>query len=146
MKIKVLVADDNATSRELIRAILGSEDYQILEAADGEEALARTRLNHPDAVLLDVQMPLMDGFAVLRQLRQDPDYEGLPVAAITAYGMAGDRQRALAAGFDDYIPKPIHPASFRVSLSKLLARRPSSPTVTVSVNPPKNHRDKHEPR
>ena len=122
--IKVLVADDNPVSRELIREVLESPNCQVLEAADGREALERTRANHPDVVLLDMQMPLMDGFAVLQQLRADPHSAGLPVAAITAYAMRGDREKALAAGFDDYITKPIHPASFRSSIGKLLAGRP----------------------
>ena len=123
MMIKVLVADDNPVSRELIREVLESADYQVLEAADGKEALERARASHPDVVLLDVQMPLMDGFAVLRQLRDDPRLAALPVAAITAYAMRGDRERALAAGFDDYITKPIHPASFRDSVGRLLSRK-----------------------
>ena len=122
--IKVLVADDNPVSRELIREVLGSDDCQVLEAADGKEALERARLTHPDVVLLDVQMPVMDGFSVLHQLRQDPRCASLPVAAITAYAMRGDRERALAAGFDDYITKPIHPAGIRNSVERLLTRKP----------------------
>ena len=121
---KVLVADDNPVSRELIREVLESDDCQIVEAADGKEALERTRLTHPDVVLLDVQMPVMDGFSVLQQLRQDPRSATLPIAAITAYAMRGDRERALAAGFDDYITKPIHPACIRKSVERLLARKP----------------------
>ncbi len=118
--IKVLVADDNPEGRELIREVLQSGDCQVLEAADGKEAQESTRLNRPDVVLLDVQMPVMDGFSVLRQLRQDPRLATIPVAAVTAYAMHGDRERALAAGFDDYISKPIHPASLRKSIESLL--------------------------
>jgi CheY-like chemotaxis protein len=122
--IKVLVADDNPEGRELLREVLQSEDCQVLEAADGKEALDRTRLSRPDVVLLDLQMPVMDGFSVLQQLRQDPRCATLPVAAVTAYAMRGDRERALAAGFDDYITKPIHPASLRHSIERLLDRKP----------------------
>ncbi len=121
--IKVLIADDNPDGRELLREVLQSGDCQVLEAADGKEALERTRLNHPDVVLLDLQMPVMDGFSVIRQLKQDPRYATIPVAALTAYAMRGDRERALAAGFDDYITKPIHPAGLRHSIEKLLNRR-----------------------
>jgi CheY-like chemotaxis protein len=121
--IKVLVADDNPEGRELIREVLQSGDCQVLEAADGKEALESTRLNRPDVVLLDVQMPVMDGFSVLRQLRQDPSLAALPVAAVTAYAMHGDRESMLAAGFDDYIAKPIHPASLRNSIARLLDRK-----------------------
>ena len=122
--IRVLIADDNPDVRELLREVLQSEDCQVLEAADGKEALERTRLNHPDVVLLDLQMPVMDGFSVIQQLKQDPRYATIPVAAVTAYAMRGDRERALAAGFDDYITKPIHPASLRHSIEMLLAGRP----------------------
>ena len=116
--IKVLVADDDPDSRELSREVLQSEDCQVLEAADGKEALESIRLNRPDVVLLDVQMPVMDGFSVLQQLRQDPRLATLPVAAVTSHAMHGDRERALAAGFDEYISKPIHPASPDVSHGK----------------------------
>ena len=122
--ITVLVADDNLDSRELIREVLQSENCQVLEAADGKEALERTLLNRPDVVLLDVQMPVMDGFSVLQQIRQDPRCSSLPVAAVTANAMRGERERALAAGFDEYISKPIHPASLRNSVQRLLARKP----------------------
>ncbi len=122
--ITVLVADDNLDSRELIREVLQSENCQVLEAADGKEALERTLLNRPDVVLLDVQMPVMDGFSVLQQIRQDPRCSSLPVAAVTANAMRGERERALAAGFDEYISKPIHPASLRNIVQRLLARRP----------------------
>jgi CheY-like chemotaxis protein len=122
--IKVLVADDNPESRELIREVLQSEECQVLEAADGKEALERTRLNQPDVVLLDIQMPQMDGFSVLKRLRRDPRCATVPVAAITAYAMRGDRERALAAGFDEYITKPIHPASLRASIGRLLDGKP----------------------
>jgi CheY-like chemotaxis protein len=122
--ITVLVADDNLDSRELIREVLQSENCQVLEAADGKEALERTLLNRPDVVLLDVQMPVMDGFSVLQQIRQDPHCSSLPVAAVTANAMRGERERALAAGFDEYISKPIHPASLRNIVQRLLARRP----------------------
>ena len=121
--IRVLIADDNPDGRELLREVLQSEDCQVLEAADGKEALDRARLNHPDVVLLDLQMPVMDGFSALQQLRQDPRWATLPVAAVTAYAMHGDRESTLAAGFDDYIAKPIHPASLRNSITRLLDRK-----------------------
>jgi CheY-like chemotaxis protein len=90
---------------------------------------------------------LMDGFAVLRRLRQDPHYAALPIAAITAYAMAGDRQRALAAGFDDYIAKPIHPASFRACISKLLAAKHlKTPSAVSPAVPPRTDPQEHEPR
>jgi two-component system cell cycle response regulator DivK len=116
----ILVADDNPVSRELIREILEAGNFHVVEASDGREALNKLENAMPDLVLLDIQMPGMDGFAVLRQLRQDSRYGAMPVAALTAYAMHGDRERALAAGFDDYITKPISAGDFRSRIQKLL--------------------------
>jgi CheY-like chemotaxis protein len=99
--LRVLVADDNPAGRELVRETLGGYAAVIEEAADGREALRKMREARPDLVLLDIQMPEMDGFAVLREIRQDPELRGLRVVALTAFAMQGDRERALEAGFDD---------------------------------------------
>jgi CheY-like chemotaxis protein len=117
---KILVADDNRISRELIRDILETAGLQILDACNGREALDRIAGERPDLVLLDLEMPLLDGFAVLRELRQDPRWEGLPVVAVTANVMQPDRDRILAAGFDAYIPKPISAVGLREQVEKLL--------------------------
>lgn len=119
---RVLVADDNPVSRELIREILEPLDCEVLEAADGSEALETIRQALPDLVLLDIQMPVMDGFSVLQALRGDPRFATVRVAAITAYAMQGDREKALTAGFDDYITKPIHAATLRTRVGALLRR------------------------
>ena len=103
----VLVVDDNAVSRELIRELLGSPDLRVMEAADGGEALRTAAAHRPDLILMDLQMPGLDGFATLRTLKQDLGLQDLPVIAMTAFAMQGDRERALAAGFDDYVSKPI---------------------------------------
>ena len=116
----ILVADDNAISRELIREILASDDCRVVEAENGIEALERTAEVRPDLVLLDIQMPIMDGFAVIRELRRDDRFLRLPVVALTASAMKNDRERALAAGFDEYITKPIRAATLRVQVRRLL--------------------------
>lgn len=110
---KILVAEDDQPSRELIREILETCGYQVLEARDGREALQRVEETAPDLVLLDIQMPAMDGSAVLRQLRQDSRFASLPVVAVTAYAMRGDREKALAAGFDAYLTKPLNAAALK---------------------------------
>ncbi len=117
---KILVAEDDLASRELIREILETCGYQVLEARDGREALQRVEETAPDLVLLDIQRPVMDGFAVLRQLRQDSRFATLRVAAITAYAMRGDREKALRAGFDAYITKPIDATALRAQIKQLL--------------------------
>ncbi len=120
---KILVAEDDLASRELIREILETCGYQVLEARDGREALQRVEETAPDLVLLDIQIPVMDGFAVLRQLRQDSRFARLPVVAVTAYAMRGDREKALAAGFDAYLTKPLNAAALKKQLEQLLGKK-----------------------
>ena len=103
----ILLADDNAPSRELMREILEPCGYDVAEAANGREALDLIRNSPPDVVLLDLQMPVMDGFAVIHAVRSDERLRLLTVIALTASAMLGDRERAIAAGFDSYIAKPI---------------------------------------
>lgn len=119
---KILVADDNAVSRELIREILETDDYEVIEAGDGREALEKIREHQPDLALLDIQMPVLNGNAVIQQIRSEPRFSGLPVAALTAFAMQGDRERALSLGFNTYITKPIDIPAFRVEVAELLGK------------------------
>lgn len=115
----ILVAEDDPASRELIGELLTAEGYRVEMATDGRGALDRLRNGAtPDLVLLDIQMPELDGYEVLRRLRMLPGMESLPVVAFTAYAMAGDSERALAAGFSGYITKPIRVAALREELRK----------------------------
>jgi PAS domain S-box-containing protein len=115
---RVLVADDNPAGRELVRESLAKHASSIIEASDGREALGKIRETRPDLVLLDIQMPEMDGYAVLREIRNDPALHGLRVVALTAFAMQGDRERALAAGFDDYLTKPVTVAKLKAQLER----------------------------
>jgi two-component system cell cycle response regulator DivK len=101
------VADDNEVSRELVRDALESQDVLVIEAANGEETLKCIAEVTPDLVLLDIRMPPPDGFEVIRRIRADPGLRHLRVLALTAFAMHGDREAALAAGFDGYITKPV---------------------------------------
>ncbi len=105
--LTILVADDNPFSRELMRELLEASGHVIIEAVNGRNAIDLIRQNQPDLVFLDLQMPLQDGFSVIRELRDDARFRGLTVVAVTASAMLGERERALAAGFDSYIAKPI---------------------------------------
>ncbi|HEV8180785.1 MAG TPA: response regulator, partial [Candidatus Angelobacter sp.] len=104
---KILIADDKATSRELLRTVLERQGYAITEAADGEEALQKALAEPPDLILLDLQMPRRNGYEVLGELRKDPRHAEVPIIAITASAMQGDREKALAAGFTGYMAKPV---------------------------------------
>lgn len=106
MKRKVAVVEDNPDNRLLMQAIL-EDHYDVVEYEGGRDALAGFREAPPDVVLLDISLPGMDGTEVLRVMRDDPDLAGIPVIAVTAHAMAGDRERYLATGFDDYLTKPI---------------------------------------
>jgi len=117
---KILIAEDDPASRELVREILAAQGYQVIEAADGQEALRMAEEEGPDLVLLDIQLPHVNGLAVVRQLRQNPRLANLRVVAVTAYAMRGDKEKALDAGFDAYITKPLDAAALRSQIEQLL--------------------------
>jgi CheY-like chemotaxis protein len=117
---KILVADDRASSRELIRSVLESCGYQVFEAGDGREAVDLARLQHPDLLILDLQMPALDGMGALAELRSDERFRNVPILALTASAMRGDRERALSAGFTEYVTKPINLGFLRRELARLL--------------------------
>jgi CheY-like chemotaxis protein len=107
--MKLLIADDEAPVRRLIRVTLEGEDFTILEASDGVEALTIARIELPTLLLLDVMMPGMDGVEVCRQLKADPDTKGIVVLLLTALTQKADRERGLAAGADGWFTKPFSP-------------------------------------
>lgn len=117
---RILIAEDDPASRELLRELLEARGYEVVEASDGREALKKIRQVKPDLVLLDVQMPLLDGFAVVRQIRHDPLLAALPVVALTAYAMRGDREKVLAEGFTAYLSKPVDAAALHSQIQQLL--------------------------
>jgi CheY-like chemotaxis protein len=103
----ILVAEDNPTIQSLLREYLEKQGLQVLLASDGESVLALTKEHRPDLVLMDVQLPVMDGLETVHRLRQDPALNKTTVIALTALAMPGDRERCLEAGMDDYISKPV---------------------------------------
>ena len=119
----ILVAEDNPTNRELLRELLESHGYSVTEACDGQEALAMVEQAPPALLLLDIGMPRLDGFAVVRKLRENPRFASLPIVGVTAYAMQGDRERILNSGFDGYLSKPLNSGSLVQELDRLLAHR-----------------------
>jgi two-component system cell cycle response regulator DivK len=103
----VLVVEDNEKNMKLVRDILQATGYSALEASSGEEALVLAAEHSPALVLMDIQLPDLDGAEALRRLRSDERTAGIPVLALTAQAMQGDRERFLAAGFDGYLSKPV---------------------------------------
>jgi CheY-like chemotaxis protein len=117
---RILIADDMSNGRELIRTVLERTGYEVLEAENGQEALDTIHRANPDLVILDLQMPILNGYDVIGILRKDPAYEKLPVVALTANAMQGDREKTIEAGFTAYIPKPVSLTRLREQISSLL--------------------------
>ena len=113
MPPKVLIVDDDADNRRIVAKVLLVEGYQVIEACDGLEALARARAELPDLILMDLSLPHLDGWEATRQLKGDPATLAIPVVALTAFAMRGDEEQARAAGCDDYLSKPVRPAAIR---------------------------------
>src|ERR1041385_1917632 len=102
---RILVIEDNAANLELMTYLLRAYQYETFSATDGAAGVALARLEHPDVIVCDVQMPRMDGFEVVRALKADRATRAIPVIAVTALAMVGDRERVIGAGFDGYIGK-----------------------------------------
>lgn len=126
----ILIAEDNPTNRELLRELLEIRGYIVAEACDGQEALAMVEQASPDILLLDIGMPLLDGFAVVRKLRENPRFASLPVVAVTAYAMQGDREKIMNSGFDGYLSKPVNSGELVQELGRLLGH-PNTQSVPL---------------
>lgn len=120
--INVLIAEDNAINRELLREVLETRGFAVEEACDGQVALQMMEQARPDILLLDIGMPVLDGFAVVRKIRETPRLASLPVLAVTAYAMQGDREKILNSGFDGYLSKPINTVLLVEELQRLLPK------------------------
>lgn len=120
MAARILVIEDDKNSRELVVYLLKVAGYVPIAAPDGGQGIALVRSEHPDLVICDLQMPVLTGYEVLAQVRAHPDIAHTPVIAVTAYSMQGDRETALAAGFNGYFSKPIDPERFLLDIAPFL--------------------------
>ena len=109
MSKRILVVEDHADNRQIIRDMLAPTDYEITEAENGEEALAAIAKQRPDLILMDIQLPIMDGYAAARRIKADPALRTILIIAVTSYALNGEERIARAAGCDDYVPKPFSP-------------------------------------
>ena len=105
----ILVVEDQPDNRQILRDLLGSAGYELVEAENGEEALAVVAQRRPDLILMDIQLPIMDGYETTRRIRSNIDLQSIPIIAVTSYALTGDETKALAAGCDAYITKPYSP-------------------------------------
>jgi len=117
---KILIADDRPEVVELVRVTLEGEDYQIIDASDGKEALDKIRGEKPDLVLLDVMMPEMDGFEVLSKLKKDPEAKEIPIIMLTAKGQGVDKEKGRQVGASGYITKPFSPSALLNKIEEIL--------------------------
>jgi CheY-like chemotaxis protein len=127
MKHKVLIVEDNPLNMRLIEMILKSDDYILLKATDGEEALAIAAIDHPDLVLMDIRLPKLSGLEVARRLKKNGKLSHIPIIALTAHAMKGDMEKAIEAGCDSYVSKPIDTRQLpRLVASMLSAGQPKA--------------------
>ena len=112
MKLKILVIEDNEQNLYLTTFILEKHGYEVIQAREGGEGIRLAGECMPHLILLDIQLPEMDGYEVAHALRKNPTLDGVPIVAVTSYAMVGDRERVLAAGCTGYIEKPINPDTF----------------------------------
>lgn len=118
---KILLVEDNDMNRDMLSRRLARKGYETVEAADGKEGIETARSTRPDLILMDMSLPVLDGWEATRRLKADPETRAIPVIALTAHAMAGDRERALDAGCDDYDTKPIEFPSLLGKIEALLS-------------------------
>jgi|SRR5579875_2656140 len=126
MTSRVLVIEDTEENLEVMACLLRASGHTVLLARDGEEGLEAAARERPDLILCDLRMPKVDGFEVAEQIKSDPELRKIPLVAVTALAMVGDRERVLRAGFDGYIPKPIIPEEFPDEVQSYLEQSPPS--------------------
>jgi CheY-like chemotaxis protein len=122
MSATVLVVEDNALNLKLVRDVLGHAGYRVLEAGDAERGIAIAREHTPDLILMDIQLPGIDGVEALARLRRDEATAGIPVVALTALAMKEDRERFTEAGFDGYLEKPLSVPALSDQVAALIGR------------------------
>ena len=120
MTKRILVVEDHEDNRQILRVLLGSAGYQMIEAHDGETALTTAASERPDLILMDIQLPGLDGYEATRRIKADPALRGIPIIAVTSYALSGDEDKARAAGCAAYVAKPYSPLELLAKLREYL--------------------------
>ena len=123
VKEKILIVEDNPQSMRLLEMVLRAKNYTLLKATDGEEALDIAIREQPDLIIMDIQLPKMNGLEVIRKLRETPVFGHTPIIAITAYAMKGDRERVIESGCNVYLSKPINTRELPEMIAEMLLQR-----------------------
>lgn len=132
MKEQILIVEDDHSNMRLLEMILKSKGYSLLKATDGEEALRTAIQERPDLIIMDIQLPKMNGMAVTKKLRELPEFRHTPIIAITAFAMKGDRERVIEAGCDDYLPKPINTRELPEIIAAMLLYQRRNATLMLT--------------
>jgi two-component system, cell cycle response regulator DivK len=122
MSKRILVVEDQEDNRQILRDLLGNAGYELIEAADGEQALVAYAKQRPDLILMDIQLPVMDGYETTRRISADPESKSIPIVAVTSYALAGDEAKALAVGCNAYITKPYSPRALLAKVREFLGQ------------------------
>src|SRR5262245_24415032 len=109
MNKRILIIEDQEDNRAILRDLLSLAGYDLLEAADGEEGVKLAQKEHPDLILMDIQLPVIDGYEATRRIKRNTNLRAIPIIAVTSYALSGDEAKARAAGCDDYVTKPFSP-------------------------------------
>lgn len=123
---RILIIDDNQVNQKLVAYLMRAHGYDVETAGDAESAIEKIRAQRPDVILMDIQLPGIDGLELTGKLKRDPVTTGIVIIAVTAYAMKGDKDRAYAAGCDDYITKPIDTRTLPETIARHLAQRPGA--------------------
>ena len=118
MKKRILVVEDQDDNRQILRDLLTKAGFDLIEAENGEDAVALAQTSRPDLILMDIQLPILDGYEATRRIKADPDLKSIPIIVVTSYALSGDEEKARLAGCDDYVAKPFSP---RQLLAKIKA-------------------------
>ena len=121
MTKRILVVEDQEDNRQILRDLLANAGYDMIEAEDGEQGVAAANSERPDLILMDIQLPVLDGYEATRRIRTNPDLRSVPIIAVTSYAQAGDEDKALAAGCDGYVSKPYSPRELLAKVRDYLA-------------------------
>ena len=121
MSKQILIVEDREDNRRILRDLFASAGYELIEAESGEEALLALATSRPDLILMDIQLPVMDGYEATRQIRANPELSSIPIIAVTSYALAGNEAKALATGCNAYISKPFSPRALLAKVKEYLA-------------------------
>ena len=122
MTKRILVVEDQEDNRQILRDLLGSVDLEMVEAENGEEALAAVAEHKPDLILMDIQLPIMDGYEATRRIKADPATKNIPIIVVTSYALSGDEGKAREAGCDAYVTKPYSPRQLLAKIREYLPK------------------------